>query len=309
MRKILIALGGNALLRNGDDGSYATQLGRARETFLKISETIDENEVIITHGNGPQVGSILLQNENSASLTHPMPLHACGAMSQGLIGEILLSAYDSMKFSRGMMKEGTVIITRTLVDPSDPAFENPTKPIGHYYDEKTAARLSQERGWKMREEKPKGYRRVVPSPLPRDIVERTAIFSCLNDGYMPICAGGGGIPVVRTQDGFTGIDAVIDKDLASSLLAAILEVDRFVILTDVPGVYRGFGKPSQELIERIGATELEREFMQGDFPSGSMGPKVQAAMDFVRRTGKEAVIGSLDSAGRVTNGEEGTVIY
>ena len=309
MRKILIAFGGNALLRNGDDRTFESQLTRAKEAFEKISDVILENDVIITHGNGPQVGDILLQNENSAKVAKPMPLHTCGAMSQGLIGEILLSAYDSVKLRKGMMKEASVIITRTVVSNTDPAFENPTKPIGPYYDEKTAMRLSVDRGWKMREENSKGFRRVVPSPSPLDIVERSAIFNSLSDGFLPICAGGGGIPVIKTDDGYKGVDAVIDKDLASSLLATILEVDRFVILTDVEGVYRNYGQPSQELIGRIKGSDLEEEFNRDAFPRGSMGPKVRAALDFARKTGKEAIIGSLDIAGKVISGDAGTVIY
>lgn len=309
MQKILIAFGGNALLRNGDDSSFTSQLKRAKEAFGKISETLLEHNVIITHGNGPQVGNILLQNESSASVVHPMPLHSCGAMSQGLIGEMLLSAYDAVKYQMGIMKEASVIITRTVVDPDDPAFENPTKPIGPYYGEDDAKRLSARRNWKMKEEPSKGFRRLVPSPMPKDIVERTAIFNCLNDGLIPICAGGGGIPVIKTESGYEGVEAVIDKDFASALLAAILEVDRFVILTDVDGVYRNFGKPGQELIGRIKGSDLEREFSADGFPVGSMGPKVRAAIDFVKRSGKEASIGSLDNAGKVIRGEDGTVIY
>lgn len=309
MKKILIAFGGNALLRSGDPSTFESQLKRATEAFEKIYGIISDNDVTITHGNGPQVGNILLQNENSTSVASSMPLHACGAMSQGLIGEILLGAYDSVRQKKGLMKEASVIVTRTVVDKGDQAFENPTKPIGPYYDKQTADRLTAERSWKMREENSKGFRRIVPSPVPMDIVERNAIFNCLNDGFLPICAGGGGIPVIKTGDGYQGIDAVIDKDLASSLLATILEVDKFVMLTDVDGVYRNFGKPDQEIIKSIKWDELEKELGDDNFPKGSMGPKVRAAIDFVRKTGKEALIGSLDYAGKVLEGESGTLIH
>jgi carbamate kinase len=309
MKKILIAFGGNALLRNGDDSTFESQLERATEAFERISDVILENNVIITHGNGPQVGNILLQNEFSQKVTKAMPLHACGAMSQGLIGEILAEAYDSVRLRKGIMKDASVILTRTVVDPDDKAFQNPSKPIGPYYDRMTAEGLMKTRNWQMKEEGNKGYRRLVPSPVPIDIVERSAIFNCLNDGFMPICTGGGGVPVIKSQRGFMGTDAVIDKDLASSLLARILEVDKFVILTDVKGVYRNYGTPEEELIPEIKVSELEKDLDSGIFPKGSMGPKVRAAIEFARASGKEAVIGSLDEAGKVIDGKSGTVIH
>ncbi len=309
MKKILIAFGGNALLRNGDDSTFESQLERATEAFERISDVILENNVIITHGNGPQVGNILLQNEFSQKVTKAMPLHACGAMSQGLIGEILAEAYDSVRLRKGIMKDASVILTRTVVDPDDKAFQNPSKPIGPYYDRMTAEGLMKTRNWQMKEEGNKGYRRLVPSPVPIDIVERSAIFNCLNDGFMPICTGGGGVPVIKSQRGFIGTDAVIDKDLASSLLARILEVDKFVILTDVKGVYRNYGTPEEELIPEIKVSELEKDLDSGIFPKGSMGPKVRAAIEFARASGKEAVIGSLDEAGKVIDGKSGTVIH
>ena len=278
MKKILIAFGGNALLRNGDDSTFDSQLNRATEAFERISDIILENNVIITHGNGPQVGNILLQNESSRKVTKSMPLHACGAMSQGLIGEILAEAYDSVKLKKGILKEASVIMTRTVVDKDDFAFLNPTKPIGPYYDRETADDLMKTRKWQMKEEGSKGYTRLVPSPVPKDIVERAAIFNCLNDGFMPICTGGGGIPVVKSERGYMGVDAVIDKDLASSLLARILEVDKFVILTDVKGVYRNYGSPEEEFIPDISAFDLEKDLQSGIFPKGSMGPKTLAAL-------------------------------
>ncbi len=309
MKKILIAFGGNALLRNGDDSTFESQLKRATEAFERISDVILDNQVIITHGNGPQVGNILLQNEASQQVAKPMPLHACGAMSQGLIGEILTEAYDSVKLRKGIMKDASVILTRTVVDPNDQAFHNPSKPIGPYYDGKTAEDLMKTRKWHMKEEEGKGYRRLVPSPIPKDIVERSAIFHSLNDGFLPICTGGGGIPVVKSNNGFTGVDAVIDKDLASSLLARILDVDKFVILTDVKGVYRNYGTPEEELISEIRISDLEKELDSGIFPKGSMGPKVKAALEFAMASGKESIIGSLDEAGKVIDGKSGTVIH
>lgn len=308
MDKILIAFGGNALLRNGDTGTYGSQTLLAQDAFRKIGRIVSEHKVIITHGNGPQVGNILLQNESNPDVPS-LPLHSCGSMSQGLIGEILLEAYDSVRQSYGIMKEGASIITRTVVDQLDPAFKKPTKPIGPYYDETTARNLESKNGWTMKSENGKGFRRLVPSPVPLDIVERNLIFNVMNDGFLPICTGGGGIPVIKTDKGYVGVDAVIDKDLASSLLATILEVDRFVILTDIEGVYRNFGSNDQELITSISRVEMEKEFSSDNFPKGSMGPKVTAALDFVRKTGKTAIIGSLESAGKVIDGKSGTIIH
>lgn len=309
MERILIAFGGNALLRNGDDSSYEMQLRRATEAMEKIWKVVLDNEVIITHGNGPQVGNILLQNEHSRDITHPMPLHACGSMSQGLIGEILITAYDEMKTRYGVSKDAAVIFTRTVVDENDEAFHSPSKPIGPYYSSEDARRHTDESGWVMKEEPGKGFRRVVPSPYPVDIAERSAIFSMLTSGFLPICVGGGGIPVIKTVSGYRGVDAVIDKDLASSLMANILEAHKFVILTDVDGVYLNYGKPNQEKLARISAGDLRKLYTQGNFPGGSIGPKVRAALEFVERNHGVSIIGSLDNASDVIAGKSGTVVY
>ena len=309
MERILIAFGGNALLRNGDDSSYVMQLRRAVEAMEKIWKVVLDNEVIITHGNGPQVGKILLQNEHSRDITHPMPLHACGSMSQGLIGEILITAYDEMKTRYGVSKDAAVIFTRTVVNEDDEAFHNPSKPIGPYYSSEDAGKYMKESGWVMKEEPGKGFRRVVPSPYPVDIAERSAIFSMLTSGYLPICVGGGGIPVIKTVSGYRGVDAVIDKDLASSLMANILEAHKFVILTDVDGVYLRYGKPDQEKLARISAGDLRKLYTQGSFPGGSIGPKVRAALEFVERNHGISIIGSLDDASNVIAGKSGTVVY
>ena len=309
MERILIAFGGNALLRNGDDSSYDMQLRRAAEAMEKIWKVVLDNEVIITHGNGPQVGNILLQNEHSRDITHPMPLHACGSMSQGLIGEILITAYDEMKTRYGVSKDAAVIFTRTVVNEEDEAFHNPSKPIGPYYSSEDAGKYMKESGWVMKEEPGKGFRRVVPSPYPVDIAERSAIFSMLTSGYLPICVGGGGIPVIKTVSGYRGVDAVIDKDLASSLMANILEAHKFVILTDVDGVYLRYGKPDQEKLARISAGDLRKLYTQESFPGGSIGPKVRAALEFVERNHGISIIGSLDDASNVIAGKSGTVVY
>lgn len=308
MERIVIAFGGNALLRKGDDQTFETQADRAEQAFQKLAKVIEDNEVVISHGNGPQVGSILLQNESAVRTVKPMPLHACGAMSQGLIGEMLSNGWDRVRFRLGISKEPSVLMTRSVVDPDDPAFSNPTKPIGPYYSSDESARLQRLKGWKMREEPGKGFRRLVPSPIPVDIVERNQIVSLLREGFLPVASGGGGIPVIKTPAGYTGVDAVIDKDLASSLLASIVEATTFIILTDVEGAKRNFGMENEELIGKVTAERLQRDLDQGQFASGSMGPKVRAALEFIKRGGKKAIIGSLDNATKVAEGKSGTII-
>ena len=309
MERIVIAFGGNALLRSGDKATYEIQLRRATDAFEKLANVIQNNEVVISHGNGPQVGGILLQNEASKNITPSLPLHSCGAMSQGLIGEILLNAYDSVRAGIGFEKNASVIVTRTLVDKSDPAFTNPSKPIGPFYKKEEAEELARANGWIVREEKGKGYRRIVASPQPLEIVERPAIISLLMSGLLPIASGGGGIPVVKSDHGYSGADAVIDKDLASSFLAITLKAQRFVILTDVENVILDFGTSREKKLGKLSAGELEKYYKEGHFPGGSMGPKVKAVVEFVKKTGGHASIGSLDHAEDVVSEKSGTQVY
>lgn len=308
MERIVIALGGNALLHKGDPFSYEIQLERATQAFESLYLLISHNEVVITHGNGPQVGNILLQNEYSARVASPLPLHSCGAMSQGLIGEVLSMAYDRVKFNRGLSKEMITVLTRSVVDPEDPAFRNPTKPVGSYYSKDEALMLKREKGWEVREENGKGWRRVVPSPVPVDILEKSSVLALLNDGFLPVCTGGGGVPVIKNGSTYVGADAVIDKDLASSVLATIIEAGTLMILTDVDGAYLHYGTRNQEKIGRITADELEPYVREGEFSRGSMGPKVEAVMSFIRKGGKKALITSLEKANEAVKGNGGTVV-
>jgi carbamate kinase len=309
MERIVIAFGGNALLRSGDKATYEIQLKRATDAFEKLANVIQNNEVVISHGNGPQVGGILLQNEASKNITPSLPLHSCGAMSQGLIGEILLNAYDSVRARIGFEKNASVIVTRTLVDVNDPAFKNPSKPIGPFYKKEEAEELARANGWIVREEQGKGYRRIVASPKPFQVVERPAIISLLMSGLLPIASGGGGIPVVKSDNGYSGADAVIDKDLASSFLAITLKAQRFVILTDVENVILDFGTSHEKKLGRLSASELEKYYNEGYFPAGSMGPKVKAVVEFVKKTGGHASIGSLDHAEDVVSEKTGTQVF
>ncbi len=308
MEKIVIALGGNALLRNGDVPSFQSQYERAVEAFNGIWEIIEDNSVVITHGNGPQVGNILLQNENSKGLTPTMPLHACGAMSIGLIGHILSLAYDNVRLQRGYSKEPVVIVTRTLVSEDDPAFTNPSKPIGPFYTKQEADNLINDLKWSMKEDSGRGWRRLVPSPTPMDIMERNSIMRLLADGFQPIAMGGGGIPIVRRNGKFMGVEAVIDKDLASSLLASIIDAHSFMILTDVPFAYTNYGTMDQEKIGRIKIDELQELYKKGFFASGSMGPKIKAAMEFVRKGGKRSIITSIENSRKASMEQTGTII-
>lgn len=308
MEKFVIAFGGNALLRNGDVPSFQSQYERAVEAFNGIWEILEENSVVITHGNGPQVGNILLQNENSKGVIPPMPLHACGSMSMGLIGHIMSLAYDNVRLQRGFSKEPIVIITRTLVSEDDPAFSNPSKPIGPFYTKQEADTLMNDLKWSMKEDSGRGWRRLVPSPAPMDIMERNSIIRLLADGFQPIAVGGGGIPVIRQRGKLVGVEAVIDKDLASSLLASIIDAHSFMILTDVPFAYTNYGTKDQEKIGRIKFDELQELYNKGFFASGSMGPKIKAAIEFVRKGGQRSIITSIENSRKASMEQTGTIV-
>lgn len=307
--KLVIALGGNALLRKGDPRTFEIQLQRAEEAINSIGSYFDDYRIVLTHGNGPQVGDLVLMNENSRNTIPYYPLDSLVAMSQGLIGYILLQAYWKTKSKLGLKKNAIVVLTRTLVDTNDPAFKNPTKPIGSFYTKDEAEKLSREKGWILKEELGKGWRRVVPSPLPLSIIEADAIEVLLNNGYIPIAVGGGGIPVAIKNSNIAGIEGVIDKDLASSVLAITINADKLVILTDVDFVYLNYGKPSQKPLKEISAEELKKYLNDGQFPDGSMKPKVLAALNFVEQTGKVAIITSLERAKEAIDEKYGTIIY
>ena len=308
MERIVIAFGGNALLRKGDNGDFKTQSRRAYEAFSSLGSALAEYEVVISHGNGPQVGNILLQNEFSRNVTQPMPLYSCGAMSQGLIGLALSFAYERAKYEFGLSRDISVLMTRTLVDEGDPSFRNPSKPIGPFYTEEEAVKSIKEKKWVMKEDSGRGWRRLVPSPSPIEIVERKQILSLLSDGFLPVCSGGGGIPVVKSNGFYEGVDAVIDKDLASSVLAASISARRLVILTDVENAFLSYGKPEQEAIGIVSLAKITEYYESGAFAKGSMDPKITAAIRFVRSGGKEAIITSLDNAKAALAGKAGTII-
>jgi carbamate kinase len=298
--RIVIAIGGNALLERGQKPEAATQRANAIRAVEALAPLAARHEVVITHGNGPQVGMLALESAADPALERPYPLDVLGAQTQGMIGYWLLQALQNTLPGRQV----AAIVNQTLVSAADPAFADPTKFVGPVYDEETARRLAAERDWQV---KPDGayWRRVVPSPAPKRVVETRIIRLLLSSGAIVVCAGGGGVPAIRDEDGrLAGVEAVVDKDLATSVLAESLEADALLLLTDVPAVMRGFGTPQAEPILRATPAALRRE----DFPAGSMGPKVEAVCRFVELTGDLAGIGALSDAELILNGKAGTVV-
>jgi carbamate kinase len=296
--RIVIALGGNALLRRGEPMTVANQRENVRAAARAIVPVTVDNDVVISHGNGPQVGLLALQAETSGQHT---PLDVLGAETEGMIGYMIEQELGNLvPFERPF----ATLLSMVEVDPNDPAFSNPTKPIGPMYTKEQAEQLSKEKGWTVAEDG-SGWRRVVPSPLPKRIFEMRPIRWLLEHNTIVVCAGGGGIPTMYRPDGtLAGAEVVIDKDRASAVLAREVGADWFVMATDVPGVYADWGTAKHRLLRRTTPAELRAL----RFASGSMGPKVEAAIAFVEETGGRAAIGSLDEIGRMVNGEAGTIV-
>jgi carbamate kinase len=309
MGRVVIALGGNALLRRGEDDAIDVMRRNARLAGERVADIATSGwEVVITHGNGPQVGRILLQNEAARDWVTPMPLDVCGAESQGQIGYLLQVAIGDVFYERGMERPVAMVLTLTRVPPDDPAFKEPTKPIGPYYDEREAQRLAEDRGWAMAPTPDGGWRRVVPSPKPYSIVEGGVIRQLAESGVIVIAAGGGGVPVIEDGPRLVGVEAVVDKDLAACILARDVEAEVLLILTDVEGVFESYGQPEQRLIDWLRPEEALGMLEGGKLPAGSMGPKLEAAAEFVSGGGKAAVIASLDQAPDALEGRAGTRI-
>jgi carbamate kinase len=296
--KIVAALGGNALLRRGEPPEAQLQHQHIAEAAGRLAEVASAHDLILTHGNGPQVGLLALEAENYKDVK-PYPLDVLGAESQGMVGYLLQTAIGNLLPSSHV----ATILTRVEVDPLDLAFEHPTKPIGSIYDEATAKRLSVEMGWSVAPDG-QSWRRVVASPEPRSIIDIDAIRTLTDSGTVVIAAGGGGIPVVKEKGGIRGVEAVIDKDLTACLLARALHADMLLILTDVPAVAEGWGSPEQRFIHQISAAHARGL----DLPSGSMGPKVEACIRFAEATGSTAAIGSIDEPMAIIDGRAGTHI-
>ena len=306
-KRIVIALGGNAL-----GNTPYEQLQLVTETAKPIVDLIAQgNEVVIAHGNGPQVGMINLGMSTAAeakAIKSDMPFPECGAMSQGYIGYHLQNAIGNELAERGMKKEVATVVTQVLVDENDPAFQNPTKPVGAFYDKETAERIAAEKGYTMVEDAGRGYRQVVPSPKPIDVIEKNTVNALIKDGCVVITVGGGGIPVVRREGKLYGTPAVIDKDFASAKLAELVKADALVILTAVDRVCINWGKPNQESLSEMTVEQAEKYCEEGHFAPGSMLPKVKAAISFAK-AGGTAIIASLENAGAAVKGESGTVVH
>ena len=296
----VVALGGNALMRPGERGTAAEQRANLREACAAMRPLLDA-ELVVTHGNGPQVGNQLLRQERAADEAPPLPLYLAVAQTQAEIGALIESELAPVA-----ERPVACLLTHVIVAEDDPAFSSPTKPVGPFYEEARAKELERDRGWQVVHDAGRGWRREVPSPQPLEIVELEAIRALLATGTIAIACGGGGIPVARRDGRLPGVDAVIDKDRASSLLARALGADRLVILTEVPTVYRGFGTGQQEELRRLSVDEAEA--LAAELEPGSMRPKVEASAAFVRATGHEALITSPAALGEALEGEAGTLI-
>jgi carbamate kinase len=308
----VIAIGGNALIADGQQGTIEEQFGNARAAAREVSNLVESGwRVVVTHGNGPQVGFILLRSEmmRGGPFIPKLTLDMCVADSEGGIGYIMANSLSN-ELGRRAMKSGTVcILTQTVVDAGDPAFTHPTKPIGSAFSADEANERRRVDGWSMVEDAGRGYRRVVPSPTPVRIVEAGAIKTLLDDGYVVVAAGGGGIPVVEEAPGvYRGVEAVIDKDLASAYLAANLGVPVLVISTGVERVAVHYRQPDQRDLDRVGLEEIRAYLAAGEFPEGSMGPKIRAAIEFLEQGGEEVVITSLECLSAAVAGGAGTHI-
>jgi carbamate kinase len=305
-KTVVVALGGNAILRPGQVGTFEEQLVNVDAAMSRIAALAEVGwRVVLTHGNGPQVGNLLIQNSLAAASVAPMPMDVCGAESQGQIGYLIAQTVTNHLRKRKLDVPVVTVVTQVRVDPRDHAFAHPSKPIGPFYSEGQAKSLMLEKGLAMREDAGRGWRRVVPSPEPQEIVELRAVRQLLNGGCLVVCSGGGGVPVVRSRGALSGIDAVIDKDLAAALLARELRADELLILTDVKKAYLGYGTPQQRALDCVGVAELRAHAAAGHFKAGSMGPKVEACLRFAS-AGGEAVIAALTEVDEALAGEAGT---
>ncbi len=305
---LVITLGGNAVLPVGSSGTIDEQFDTTRASMKHVAALCrEEVRVVVSHGNGPVVGNIVIRNEAAKDKIAPMPLFICGADSQGGIGFMIQNALRNELHLIGDRRPVATVITQVEVDPADPAFDDPTKPIGPFYGVEEAAALCESKGWVMKEDAGRGMRRVVASPEPRHIVEIDSIRRLVESGVIVIAAGGGGVPVRRNQNGLLkGVDAVIDKDFAAAALARELGANVLIFVTGVGKVATGFGTPEQVDLDEINLVELRRLQAAGEFAPGSMGPKMAAAARFLARGGKEVLICAPENFGAALNGEDGT---
>ena len=304
----VVAVGGNSLIKDKARRTIPDQYSAASESMNHIANMVESGwDVVITHGNGPQVGFILRRSELSLHELHPVPLDYCGADTQGAIGYMFQQALYNEFRQRGVAKQAATVVTQVLVDSKDPAFENPTKPIGSFMEQETAIKHRNQDGWVVVEDAGRGWRRVVPSPFPVKIIQGEAIQALIQAGFVVIGVGGGGIPVVEDDNGdLIGVEAVIDKDFASSLLAATIRADLFLISTAIEKVALNFNQPNQRWLDRVTLAEARQYLDQGHFAKGSMEPKVQAIIGYLENGGQEAIVTSPENIGRALVGETGT---
>ncbi|HEX5087149.1 MAG TPA: carbamate kinase [Nocardioides sp.] len=307
--RVLLALGGNAMTNADGRARPEDQIAAAQVAMAAVAELLSEDvEVVITHGNGPQVGNLLVKNELAATVVPPVPLDWCGAQTQATLGFVLMNTLEAELVRRGILRRTATVVTRALVDRDDPGFTRPTKPIGRFLPAEEA-QLLVEHGETWEDRGEKGWRRVVASPEPLEIVDAPAIQALVEAGFVVVANGGGGIPVVRDADGnLGGVEAVIDKDLGAALLARTVEVDVLVIATDVPHAVLHFGTPEASDIGTVSVSQLRAYAAEGHFASGSMGPKVEAVCRFVERGGSRAIITDLANLSTAVRGDGGTVV-
>lgn len=309
-RLIVIALGGNALLQRDQKGTFEEQYGNVKKSVAKIAELVQQGyKVVLTHGNGPQVGATLIRHEAAKNIVPVFPLDACGAETQGFIGYMIQQALRNEFKSRGIDKFVVTVISRVIVDRHDIAFQRPTKPIGPFYSKEEASKLKELRpDLTIKEDAGRGYRRVVPSPDPKIIAERNAIRALVDAGFIVIACGGGGIPIIEDATLAVGVEAVIDKDLAGQKLATLIGAHIFVILTNIDAAYLNYGTAKQERIGEISSGKLRNHLNEGHFKEGSMAPKIEAAIRFVESGGERAIIAELGKLVEALDGKTGTQV-
>jgi len=310
-KTIVVALGGNAILQPGQRGTFEEQMRNVHVTCEQLAQMVESGKyrIVVTHGNGPQVGNLLLQNEAGKDVAAPMPLYVCGAESQGLIGLMIQQNLGNLlaEHGKGDIPIATVV-TQVVVDKNDDAFVNPTKPVGPFYNEDEAKKLESEKGYDVREDAGRGWRRVVPSPDPMEIFEKAAIRQLVDARSIVIASGGGGIPVIKEDGKLVGVDAVIDKDLAGERLAVDVGASVFMVLTDIDSVRLNYKTPDERSLSQITVSEARQYAADGHFAKGSMEPKVRAAVRFIEAGGERAIITSLDKAFDALEGRAGTTI-
>jgi carbamate kinase len=305
----LVAVGGNSLIRAGEKGTIVEQLANTRRTARAIVRLIGDGfRLVVTHGNGPQVGAALLRSERASDQVYPQSLDVCDAATQGEIGYLLQQSLFNELRAAGLERPVVTVLSQVVVSKHDPALKHPTKPIGPFYSKADAEERQRQLGWDIVEDAARGYRRVVPSPEPVEIVEEGTIRLLLERDVLVIALGGGGIPVIREDGELRGIEAVIDKDRASALLATRLPVDYFIISSDADRVYRDYRKPTERGLDVVDVSEIERDYEAGQFPPGSMGPKIESALRFLKNGGREVIITSYEHLAEAVHGRAGTHI-